>query len=300
MKIFKTLLALFFILSTEKIFACINYYIIDSAGHNHFYEHEPPSHIHNSTKYNIEKLNWLEKEIPLKTAEEKYKYLSDYYALAIKLGHYKEAIPAFEKLVAAYPDEYSINANLAVAYELNGQLEKALLYLKKAIALDNTSHENSEWIHQQYLETGIAIQKKLLRSNEATVLTPDSLKNFNTGYQISYQLRERIPLTASPDSLLSKLLTQCGDFYFKTISIEFAIDLYAIAAAYSSDSTTKALLWQKIESARTYLIKVSKGKRQSSFKYLYSNKWRTSVKKLIETWTNYKPYYYKGEIKTSF
>ena len=46
-----------------------------------------------------------------------------------------------------YPNEYVVIANLGTTYELMGNNEKALEYIKKGMKLNPRSHNGSEWIH---------------------------------------------------------------------------------------------------------------------------------------------------------
>ncbi len=48
-----------------------------------------------------------------------------------------------------------LRRNLGTVYELLGENENALLWIKKAVAIDPASHGNSEWIHVRILEAKI-------------------------------------------------------------------------------------------------------------------------------------------------
>jgi tetratricopeptide (TPR) repeat protein len=291
------LLAFFFL----KGNACLNYYVIDSSGHKNIHDDYPPSSIYVFPKYNIEKLKYLEQQIKSVPQTEKYKYVSDYCALLIKLGRCKDAVPILERLLNEKPNEYAINANLAVAYELEGQIDKAFTSLKKSISLHPNSHRESEWFHLRILETALEIRDKHLNLQNINVLKINNDTSKLIGLQISYQLKERVPLTKSKNDLLSKVIEESADFYKANISLEWAIELYAIAIAYTSDNSIRTNLWKKINMSRQKLIDFkNQGNVGSVTKYLFKGNWIKKINQKVAEWENYEPYYYEKEIMTTF
>ena len=261
----------------------------------------PPSNIFIHTKYDIEDLKTTESKLLSAPTSEKYKYISNYCATLIKLGRHREAISILENLLKDKPNEYEINANLAVAYELNGQIDKALNFLKKSISISPNSHNESEWFHLSILEAAINLRENNLNPQDISVLKLQSDTSNKIGFQISYQLKERIPLTKATNNLLSKVIEESADFYSANISLEWAIELYAIAIGYSSENSVKMNLWDKINSSRQKLIDFkNQGKEGSVSKYLSKSNWKKKVNQRINEWANYTPYYYDKEIKTTF
>ncbi len=294
------LLLAFYLFQTNSI-ACINYYVLDERGNKHMHEDYPPSFIFIAPKYDIENLKKLEKEIANAPVAERFKYISNYSATLISLGRFKEAIQILENLIKDRPVEYEINANIAVAYELNGQIDEALKYLKKAIQMNPTSHIKSEWFHLRILESAIEIRDKKLKIEEYNILKIQFDSSKEIAKQISYQLKERIPLTKSTNSLLSKVIEESADFYRKNLSLEWAIELYAIAIGYTNDTDKENKLWEKIFTSRERLVQLKEqGKESSVSKYLTKSRWKKELKKSINKWKNYSPYYYKEEILTVF
>jgi tetratricopeptide (TPR) repeat protein len=288
-------------LFSVRSFACLNYYVVDSSGHRNIHDDYPPSNIFIHTKYDIEDLKATELKVLSAPASEKYKYISNYCATLIKLGRHREAIPILENLLTDRPYEYEMNANLAVAYELNGQIDKALIFLKKSISMNSKSHNESEWFHQRILEAAINLEKTNTNPQNTSILNLQNDTSKIIGLQISYQLKERIPLTKAPNNLLSKVIEESADFYNANISLEWAIELYAIAICYSSDTSVKMNLWHKINSARQKLLDFkNQGKEGSVSKYLYKSNWKKNINKRINEWTNYSPFYYDKEITTTF
>ena len=82
-------------------------------------------------------------------------YLSDKGLLLILLERYEEAIELYLDIEKIKPNRYSTASNIGTAYELIGQNENALKWIKKSVELDPKSHNGSEWIHIKILEAKI-------------------------------------------------------------------------------------------------------------------------------------------------
>ena len=301
MKRYTQLLILFLTLFSLRSVACLNYYVVDSSGHSNMHDDYPPSNIFIHNKYDIENLKTTESRVLSTPTSEKYKYISNYCVTLIKLGRHREAIPILENLLKEKPNEYEINANLAVAYELNGQIDRALTFLKKSISISPNSHNESEWFHLRILEAAINLRDNNLNPQDISVLKIQNDTSNKIGFQISYQLKERIPLTKATNNLLSKVIEESADFYSANISLEWAIELYAISIGYSSDNSIKMKLWDKVNLSRQKLIDFkNQGKEGSVSKYLYKSNWKKKINQRINEWANYTPYYYDKEIRTAF
>ncbi len=302
MKQYPLLLMLFLTAFTLQSNACLNYYVVDSSGHRNMHDDYPPSNIFIYNKNNEAYLKTIESKILTAPTSEKYKHISNYCASIIQWGRHLAAIPILENLLKDKPNEYEINANLAVAYELNGQIEKALDLLKKSIIISPDSHKESEWIHLRILESAITLRNNNLTAQDISILKIENdTLNKKIAVQISYQLKERIPLTKSTNSLLSKVIEESADYYKANISLEWAIELYAIAIGYATNNEIKNKLWNKIYSSRQKLIEYKEqGYEGSVSKYLYKSNWKKKINKSINEWLNYTPYYYNKEILTTF
>ncbi|HEY3403838.1 MAG TPA: tetratricopeptide repeat protein [Ohtaekwangia sp.] len=79
-------------------------------------------------------------------------YLSDKGILLIILGEYDKAIALYLEIDKTEPGRYSTASNIGTAYELAGNNQAALQWIKKAVAIDSSSHDYSEWIHVNILE----------------------------------------------------------------------------------------------------------------------------------------------------
>ena len=82
-------------------------------------------------------------------------YLSDKGFVLIISGRYSEAIDLYLQIEKLEPNRYSTASNIGTAYEMIGENEKALHWIKRAVAIDPASHDNSEWIHVNILEAKI-------------------------------------------------------------------------------------------------------------------------------------------------
>lgn len=227
------LFLLILLLNFNQVKACLNYYYtVDSHGHLH--PTDPIDRIFN-TNFNLQliesKLLKLEKQLKQKSD---YKLLSDYTVLLMKAGKIKESLTILETLSKYYPNEYQIAANLGTAYELNGELEKAIRYIKRGMKLNPNAHDGSEWVHIKVLET----KQKLV--HDPTYLVTHSVlqlndKNKNDSAiraQILIQVKERFPFSPGPNEIMASILMDLGDCYANTHSIEFAKAIYTVAKKY--------------------------------------------------------------------
>lgn len=172
---------------------------------------------------------------------------SDYAVRVLRYYDKRKGLALFEALYRSHPTEYNIIANLGTACEINGNKEKALELLKKAIAINPRSHHESEWIHIRILEQELAATpdyKKIIDLGvgnfpewliDKTYKFPrdaDSLK-----LQIAFQLHERIGFIAPPNKVIGQLVTDFADIVAKTDSLGAAKEFYQFALSY--DSTLK-------------------------------------------------------------
>ena len=230
----KKILFLFvLLLNFSNSHACLNYYYsIDHEGHfhdaeglkTHFNINFNPRTLEAEIKKNADKL---------KTTKD-YKWLSNYAVLLLKAGRTKEALDLLEQLSLKHPDEYQIAANLGTAYELSGNVEKALEYIKRGVELNPNAHDGSEWVHVKLLEAKLKLQTdpNYLTKNTVLNLSANQKKDLKVRQQLMIQIRERFPFCKGPDPIMASLLIDLGDCYAQTTSIEYAKALYEIALNY--------------------------------------------------------------------
>jgi len=231
----KVLLFLVLIFSISASHACLNYYYsIDNSGHFHDGEELDVRRAFN-TNFNTSRLerNLKQLQSKLKTSKD-YKLLSDYAVLLLKAGKTATALDILEQLSLKHPDDYQIAANLGTAYELSGNNEKALEYIKHGVQLNPNSHSGSEWIHVKLLEAKLKLAENPNYLDSMTVLNLSQAqeRDIKVRDQLAIQIRERFPFCKGPDPIMASLLIDLGDCYANTASIEFAKAAYEIAKNY--------------------------------------------------------------------
>jgi tetratricopeptide (TPR) repeat protein len=170
-------------------------------------------------------------------------YLSDYGLVLIIQKKYTEAIKIFLEIEKKFPGRYSTASNLGTAYELTGENEKALHWIRRSVEIDPHSHAGSEWIHVKILEAKV----KGVPANTIDLLGVDfgkeagptsTLKNkrlLALRAELYFQLNERISFVAPPDAIVATLMLAQGDVALLTDAVEDAITLYEKAKKYGGD-----------------------------------------------------------------
>ncbi|MDF3025947.1 MAG: hypothetical protein K0S23_254 [Fluviicola sp.] len=245
----RCLLTFLLLLIYSTGFSCYNeYYALDAKGHFHQMGMGEIRFQKNFDQRQIErKLIQLEEKLQTKAD---FKLLSDYGLYLVKGGKVKEARVLFETLAKAYPNEYSIIANLGTTYELLGENEKALEYIRKGLKINPNSHGGSEWIHVKILLAKIALNKDADYLKNASVLNLNARQESSEAIrkQLYIQLKERFPFCKGPDPIMADLFIDLGDCYAETISFEHAKGLYEIAQFYYQ--TDQRVANEKIELVR--------------------------------------------------
>ncbi|HKC68615.1 MAG TPA: tetratricopeptide repeat protein [Bacteroidia bacterium] len=234
-KIFFLLTAFLFLIA--RGIACGNFfYALDKEGNlvPMGYSWKFPFNKDFNLELNVTKLKKLKAKLE---KEKNYMLLSDYSLCLMKLGKPKEALDILIELYKHYPNEYKIAANLGTAYEINGQNDSALKYIKRDMQLNPNDHEGSEWVHVKILETKLALKKDptYLTNHTVLQLTPAQKKDSIVLQHISIQLQERVPftpVTLAPDELMASLFVDLADISASIKSIEYARAYYQIAKKY--------------------------------------------------------------------
>ncbi len=190
------------------------------------------------------------------TKAKTYKDSSDFAVALIKRGYIYRALGILESIAKRMPDDYTIAANLGTCYELVGQNEAALAWIKKGIKLNPQSHQGSEWVHVKILEAKIALAKNpdWLKTNKVLALPgqiapvkhvhdaekekkdPFTYSHFDSlERHVIYQLRERLPFMSPPDALMAAVLKELA-YYEEKAAIDVAILHYTYALEYAGGS----------------------------------------------------------------
>ena len=119
-----------------KSFACLNGETDVLADGTRLYEDAQ-----GKVPYGHEYFDYVDFKSTVKKLDSLYKatkdldYLSDQGLLLILLKKYDEAIKLYLKIEKLEPNRYSTASNIGTAYELAGQNENALKWIKKAIEI---------------------------------------------------------------------------------------------------------------------------------------------------------------------
>ncbi len=231
-------------LTATAVFACLNetwklrsgedMYV----GGEHFLNYDEKALEYKRIEYDSEKMDQLLEEFTKNKDVDAY---SDYGIGLIYHEKYKKAEKVYLEIEKIRPGRYATAANLGTLYELWGKNEKALEWIRKAVQIDSTSHENTEWLHVKILEAKIqgesAIQSKFFLNTEFGI---DSLPEGSVNMAelirlrdaIFFQLNERMTFIPPMDPIVALLLFDLGNITFLTDNAETAKINYELAFKY--------------------------------------------------------------------
>lgn len=176
-----------------------------------------------------------------------FKKLSDVVVHLTKLGRFDEALGLAKWLNHKHPNEYQVVSNLGTLYEITGNLDSAYFYIHKGLKLNPDSHDGSEWVHLAILKAKKNIQQDpgwLLNNKVLNVNVTDTVETYSDQqiaimdsiWQISFQMKERIPFTPDKDLLMASVMIELGEMLELHISIENAYVAYKIAEQYDPEN----------------------------------------------------------------
>jgi tetratricopeptide (TPR) repeat protein len=252
-------ISILFCLLQVPAFCCLNYYYTaDKDGHLHYQGDEHNIMIGFNTNFNLRLLSEkVVKQEETVKAEKSFEALSDYSVMLMKMGKNNVALTILQSLYAAHPDQYQLAANLGTSYELAGEVDSALKYIKRGIVLNPNAHDGSEWVHVKVLETKIKLRTDSLYLKSNTVLGLNKEQEYDTlvAHQIEIQLRERFPFCPGPDPIMASLMEDFADITLNINSIEDAKTYYNICKYYFGDSS--ATINEKIKETMNLIEKHS-------------------------------------------
>lgn len=228
--------------------------------------HSGAQMIRSSIKYDL-KPDGAQMEASLRGSTN-YSERSDYAVALMYLDRAAEAIPLLQQLEKEQSGQYFVAANLGTAYELAGQNEEALQWIKEGIRRDPMSHKGTEWLHLKILEAKIAAQKdtNYFKQHSVLELEPEMVKEeIQIGDKkltqkeltdaIQYQLVERLHFVKPPDAAVASLLFDYGaiEARFKTLESAKEVLQMAIEYGYPQEKITPlvTLYDQRIGSRKT-------------------------------------------------
>jgi tetratricopeptide (TPR) repeat protein len=224
-----------------SVFGCINT-ISESLSDGTILWSDEKSQIplgHNFKQFDKEKT--LEKLYKLYDETKDVKYLSDVGVVLIFQQKYNEAKAVYLKIEEIDPTRYATASNLGTVYELLGENENALTWIKKAVEINPKSHENSEWIHVKILETKIKGEQSITSDslintnfgtspNPTTTLSKQQLLELRDA--LYFQLNERVSFIKPPDKIIANLMYDLANVTFLIGGKESAITIYEKAREY--------------------------------------------------------------------
>jgi tetratricopeptide (TPR) repeat protein len=173
----------------------------------------------------------------------------------IHLGRIREAIKILEEIEQKTPGGYFTAANLGTAYELSGENQKALDWIKEGIKRKKESHFGTEWLHVEILEAKLALEKDAgwLKNNSilganfsAANRTPPKIYSTDfLGQQKSlaeieealvYQLHERLEFVKAPEPTVAGLLFDLSKVFAVSRTPEHSKAINELAVKYAGDS----------------------------------------------------------------
>ena len=215
----------------------------------------PPAKINSKTRHILTLIenppahDWIgrERELrPIASAENAdFRSRNDYAATLLHLARTKEALGILEALASQHPNEYSILATLGTAYELDGQLDRALQYISKATELNPKSHMGTEWLHIKILVAKIALHKDPTWLETHSVLgDPFTTRKYAEEQlkitdAITYQLNERLQFVNAPDAVVADLLYDMGRLYDSNFDYASAVPLYKASLKFGNVRKTE-------------------------------------------------------------
>jgi len=213
-----------------------------------------------------------------------YKVRNDLASALMHTGAPKAAIQILEEIERTNPALYRTASNLGTAYELSGDPNKALGWIRKGIERNPESHETSEWLHVRVLEKKISGMKVsswendtsllgLNFGNSATPMPPTTFPTGNSGEPLTleqveaglkYQLHERLQFVKPPDEIVASLLFDLGNIIaLKPDGIGMAQGTYELASKYAESNSDDIQVIQVLIAKRLYMAKLANRKRSS-------------------------------------
>lgn len=179
---------------------------------------------------------------------------NDFAVALIRAGEFDPALKLLLNIEQVLPGEYIVAANLGTCYELNGDVPKALEWIRKGVERNPDSHYGTEWLHVKILEAKQEFAK------QPDWLTNNSVLGMNFGSEVVpvpstdelvvygnrkmdlesvkdalvYQLRERLAFVGPPDPIVADLMEALANLYAIQEGLEAAIPVYELALEYRS------------------------------------------------------------------
>ncbi|WP_128330588.1 tetratricopeptide repeat protein [Apibacter sp. HY039] len=242
----RNFLIFFSIFFSLYLSACLNEIHVNKEGKTFVSQeqHPVPKRIYSNNQHS-EYLKKLEEYDTRWNSEHNINDYINYGVYLVYLNHLDEALEVFTEAEKIEPGLYATAANMGTTYELLGDNENALQWIEKALKIDSTSHESSEWIHVAILKAKIKGETNLTAlsligqdfGNEnipSSGLNEEKLNKL--AKEIFYQLDERINFIKPKDAIVAELMFNLGNIYFLLNDATSALRVYDEARVYGYSS----------------------------------------------------------------
>ncbi len=205
----------------------------------------------NNKPYLFKKLHEADSIYQLTGKLEDY---SDLGSMLVYAGQYLKAKQIFQDIEQKTPGLYQTAANLGTTYELLGQNDSALYWIKRAVEINPNSHRGSEWIHVKILEAKVKAngdEKYLWTHNILSLnfgddkipVNKDNIDLNDLPDQLYDQLNERMSFIKPKDPIVAQLLFDLGNVCALTRDATSGLQIYQSAKeyGYTSDLFDKRL-----------------------------------------------------------
>jgi len=136
---------------------------------------------------------------------------NDYAAALVFAGRYADAIAVLIAIERDYPEQYTTAANLGTAYELNGEVENAKVWIQKGIERNPNSHAGTEWLHLAILDAKLKLRQEPDWLKKHSVLEGQEKRTrAEKETALEYQLNERLNFIKENDPIMCDLFYQAA------------------------------------------------------------------------------------------
>lgn len=146
---------------------------------------------------------------------------------AVLTGNQDLAVSIFNELESSTPGRYRVAANLGTAYELKGDFESALHWIREGIRRNPDAHEGTEWLHVQIIRARMKLREDpdFLRNHHVIEVSGPPSENAHVEIDgntftldqmreaLHYQLKERMIFVKPADPVVADLLYTYGDVF---------------------------------------------------------------------------------------
>jgi tetratricopeptide (TPR) repeat protein len=241
-------------------YACLNSYSqlrLGSGYPVHFIDADRLEQFIGDTKPDSDEIEWVRSVTAEARKNPTFEHRSDLAVGLVHLGRPKEAVELLQALENEHPGRYQTAANLGTAFELAGNNEAALKWIREGIRRNPEAHDGTEWLHAVILEA--KLRRRAQGSPEQSILRldfgpgplparPARLPLGNDGKPASvpelglalrYQLIERTHFVAAPDPMVAGLLADWAHLELIVGNQRTAAVLYKAALDYGQPMTAQ-------------------------------------------------------------